>query len=76
MTKKITVTIDQNDWPSCMTFNPENWSYWVYRQLSAAGMPVSPSGDVLSGVVTRRYDPSNFGATIYEWAPDNEASNK
>lgn len=65
----IEVRIRVDDIPKGRTLNYGIWETYIYTRLTEAGIPVSESGDVLRGTLTRMDDPADFGVTVYRWKP-------
>jgi len=66
----IEVRINLSDMPSPL--NMDNWATAIFEKLSAAGIPAY-LGAGCDGLLRHWYDPNDFGVSIYQWVPMNEA---
>ncbi len=76
--RKVRVVINMTDYPINLPLEPAMWECWVVGKLKEAGVPVKGAlvfGGLESGTLTRFDDPTDFGATVWEWNP-NEANNE
>ena len=66
--RRVRVVLKTSEYP------PAVWETWVVGKLKDAGVPIKGTlvfGGIESGTLTRFDDPTDFGATIWEWNPNS-----
>lgn len=75
---KVRCRVHVSDFPKDWDMSPALWECWLIGKLKEAGVPVKGKltfRGIEGGTLSRFDDPSDFGATIYEWTP-NDAANR